>query len=673
MWAIVVTLIVGGAAIAVPLGVLRHLGEAKTHRPRAEGPTFGDGSVSFEPIRGWTVLQGGTISACATTASFAPQDVQESQRLGPHDLLGCRWTAGALPSDGVLVTASADDPYSWATPNVNFPAATLPPAFDPSTCGARSYEGQPPGTTECHVWITANDRTLTVTVWFGTESPDGALMATAQAGLDALEVAEPASLGNVVAFQPEYGWQDRAATPDSGDSAGLPAAWTSNADLSPYSGDFLPAGPSNRDIATLPPDGVIVSAEQWMATRNPLPDTSEFHSLTLPQQLSEGQLIPGPWEGMPAADVSRLPLEGVVNGRPLIVQAYFHTADPSPELVNRAQIALNRLVVVPAPPPTHALDDFGISMQLPEGWRGWLFEGDPTLVATTSDPADPFNAPEVGQRMGANDVTVVVDESIAVQDLRWPPIDGPPQITDGNACDGCEVMDDGGPPASGHVLYRNTFTTVGRAFDLYVEFGLPPSDQDLADVNRILETLRLAPNPSPEPTPPGGEAVGSLPDGQRPAVQPADPDRTLSWDYEGRESMSVPEGWTGWINLVVGSGDPLNLFAFGSWEVPEGAYCAPLTALQQLPSDGALVWIDRYEDDPPLAVDAVPWPNAPQVGPGTDPAPAPTRCTGGVPVQSFTWTLSGRTYAVQVAFGPAIDDTTIQETEAALASFSASG
>jgi hypothetical protein len=83
------------------------------------------------------------------------------------------------------------------------------------------------------------------------------------------------------------------------------------------------------------------------------------------------------------------------------------------------------------------------------------------------------------------------------------------------------------------------------------------------------------------------------------------------------------------------------------------------------------VWIDRYEDDPPLAVDAVPWPNAPQVGPGTDPAPAPTRCTGGVPVQSFTWTLSGRTYAVHAAFGPAIDDTTIQETDAALASFSA--
>jgi hypothetical protein len=166
--------------------------------------------------------------------------------------------------------------------------------------------------------------------------------------------------------------------------------------------------------------------------------------------------------------------------------------------------------------------------------------------------------------------------------------------------------------------------------------------------------------------------VGSLPDGQRPAVEPADPDRTLSWDYEGRESISIPEGWTGWINLVVDSGDPLNLFAFGSWDVPQGAYCAPLTALQQLPSDGGLVWIDRYEAAPPPGVDATAWPSPPRVGPGTDPVPAPTRCTGGIPVQSFTWTLGGRTYAVHVAFGPAADDTTIQAADSALASFSAS-
>lgn len=68
-------------------------------------------------------------------------------------------------------------------------------------------------------------------------------------------------------------------------------------------------------------------------------------------------------------------------------------------------------------------------------------------------------------------------------------------------------------------------------------------------MNAILRTLTVTPNPSPEPPPPGGTAVGTLPDGQRPGVGPTDADRTLSWSYEGNESISVPKGWTGWINL----------------------------------------------------------------------------------------------------------------------------
>lgn len=46
------------------------------------------------------------------------------------------------------------------------------------------------------------------------------------------------------------------------------------------------------------------------------------------------------------------------------------------------------------------------------------------------------------------------------------PLQGPPQIGPLNLCVGCEVMDDGQPAAEGHVLFRNTFTTDGRAFDL---------------------------------------------------------------------------------------------------------------------------------------------------------------------------------------------------------------
>ena len=634
------------------------------------GAAFGDGSVSFRPTDGWTLLQGGILSACFTTASYAAQDLQQSRDLGLNEFLGCRWTAAALPPDGVLVTASASDLYTWAIAGPNFPAAEIPPRLDPSTCGAGAYEGQPPGTTECHVWITANDRELDGTVWFGTESPSQDLMATAQDGLDALEVSDPASLGNDIAFQPANGWYNQAVTPtSSGPEFAHPAAWTSNVELPTYSGGYLPAGPSNNDIAYLPTNRVIVSVEQWISTRNSLPATADYQPLTLPLQLSAAVLNRGGWEGMPTDDVSQLYLRGVVNGRPVIMQAFFHTTDPSPDLIRQAQIALNMLVVVPALPTTTALDDYGISMQLPGGWNGWLYAGDPTLVATTSVPANPFYAPEVGQKMGPSDVTIVLDESSGLQDLRWPQIDGAPLIGPENLCEGCEVMDDGQPPAPGHTLYRETFTSGGRAFDLYVEFGSQPTSQQLADVNAILQTLQLTRASSPEPAPADATAVGTLPDGERPLVGPTSGDRVLSWTYQGHDSISVPAGWTGWTNLVVDSGEPLNLFALGSWDVPQGAYCAPLMALQQLPLNGVLIWIDRYGLNFGPTEPLAPWPESPSVGPGTNPAPTPTPCTAGIPVQSFMWTLGGSTYGVHVAFGPEVTQANVQGSNEALASF----
>ncbi len=308
-------------------------------------PVFADGTVSFREVPGWGILQGGALSACATTASFAPEDIAQSDSLGPNDLLGCRATAAALPSDGVLINVNSFSRYAWATPSPGLPASELPPTLDPSSCGARVFEGQPPGTTECHVWFTANDREVIVYVFMGTESPGPALMHTAQAGLDLLQVSEPASLGNAIAFEPTNGWYDEAATPASGQPEfDLPAAWTSNEPLAPYSAQYLPAGPSNADIAQLSPAGVIVSVEQDV----PSLGATDDQSLTLPEDLSKGRLIQGGWEGMAATDVSQIYLRGVVNGRPVIVQVFFHTRDPSRDLIRQAGIGLARLVVVPS-------------------------------------------------------------------------------------------------------------------------------------------------------------------------------------------------------------------------------------------------------------------------------------------------------------------------------------
>jgi hypothetical protein len=122
---------------------------------------------------------------------------------------------------------------------------------------------------------------------------------------------------------------------------------------------------------------------------------------------------------------------------------------------------------------------------------------------------------------------------------------------------------------------------------------------------------------------------------------------------------------------VADTSDPINLYAFGSWAVPQGGYCAPLMALQQLPADGVLVWIDRFEHRAPAGVTATPWPSSPQIGPGTGPAASPTECTAGVRVQTFVWTLDGRIYAVHVAFGAAVTEVNVGAVNEALASFSA--
>ncbi len=661
------------AAAAVFLWDGFHTGPSPTPSvSQAPGsPRFGDGSVTFAPLDGWTVLQGGLLSACATNASFVAGDVQQSRQLGPNGGLYCSATAAALPADGIVISASAGDPYRWAIPNRVSPASPFPPTLDRRTCGTNTYEGQPQGTTECHVWITAHDRAIGGYLWFGTDSPTAAQYAMAQQGLDAMRVSEPAGLGNDIAFEPAKGWYDQAVAPTiAGAYFDLPTAWTANVPLAAFDGYSLPAGPSNKEIAQLPANGLIVRVQQSIGTRNPLPNTPDYRPLQPPLSIADGKLVTGGWEGLPTSDVSQLDLRGTIRGRPVSIQAFFGTATPSPDLIKQAQIGLNRLVVVPLPPPTSALDDFGISMQLPPAWHGWLYAGDPTLVATTSTPTNPFYAPQVGRNMGASDTTIVLDEnSDLAQDLRWPAITGPPQIGPDNRCTGCEVMDDGGPPAAGHVLYRNTFTSGGRAFDLYVEFGSTPTEQQLSNVNAILQTLRFTPNPDPQPAPWGGTAVGSL-TGSRPTVRPANVNRVLRWQGGAGGSVNVPQGWTGWTNLVTDSGEPLNLFAFGSWwYVSQGAYCAPLTALQRLPSNGMLVWIDRYAPNHPPLLGPSAWPASPRVGPGTQPAPAPTDCTGGVPVQSFFWQKSGHTYAVHVAFGATVAPATVHQAEQALASF----
>jgi hypothetical protein len=73
-----------GAAVAVPLFSLRHLGTPVSPHQGSAAPSFGDGSVSFGQLDCWTTLQGGKLSACATTGRFDDEDVKQAAGPGPN-------------------------------------------------------------------------------------------------------------------------------------------------------------------------------------------------------------------------------------------------------------------------------------------------------------------------------------------------------------------------------------------------------------------------------------------------------------------------------------------------------------------------------------------------------------------------------------------------------------
>jgi hypothetical protein len=109
-----------GAAFALPLFSLHRLGSsAPPLHPRA--PAFGNGTVSSGQLDGWTTLQGGKLSACATTGRFDAEDVQQAAGPGPNHLPGCGATAAGLGTADVLVTVSSPDLYTVADEKAHRP------------------------------------------------------------------------------------------------------------------------------------------------------------------------------------------------------------------------------------------------------------------------------------------------------------------------------------------------------------------------------------------------------------------------------------------------------------------------------------------------------------------------------------------------------------------------
>ena len=470
-----------------------------------------------------------------------------------------------------------------------------------------------------------------------------------------------------LSFSPLAGWTSSGGlSPASPFAEQASAAVTSNVVLDPADPDSVyPPGLTNNQIEALPTDGIAIQAQQLLFTRNPIPEDAQYPVRDLPLRLADASVGHGPTEGLPRNDLTNYTLQGLVNGRPIIVVVWIGTRDPSSALIHQAQGGLNQLVVSPAATPTDAIDEFGITMSPPAGWHTLLYAGDPTLIVSTR-PITALYWDASRDALGPHDVTMTLDESDALVEVEgWAPLAGPPAIGPDERCDGCEALDDGHPPAPGHVLYQQTFTTGGRAFSLYVEFGSQPSDTQIQTVNDALATLSIQPLPNPEYTPaPGTIRVGPIYDGEdRPEVTATGQNRTLSWVYE-HSSMELPAGWTGQSHPVAGLERPISLLGAGTWNYTPGGYCGPINALREMPADGAFVWVDSFGGNPPDGMTFTSPAGIDLSSAGTDPSP----CFAGTNPYVFYWMIGGHAIVAHIALGPDASGATAAQATAVLES-----
>jgi hypothetical protein len=457
--------------------------------------------------------------------------------------------------------------------------------------------------------------------------------------------------GEVLRFEAARGWHI-AAFPGS-EGIAMPSAWAANLPFAPedLTGDSPTLEYPSATAESLPENGVLLVASVEVMTRNLLPAADGYPEAPLiledPDTGYEGQR-PG---------TSLAGASATVNGRLVNVTALFGSERPSREILADANDQLSRLIVTSPPPPVRELDDFGIRMQMPAEWHGWLFSrgGIPQLHAGTLPTTDLYDGTSVRPDMGPDDLFLVVAQSIAVQD-RFEPVQLPISLRREDGCPTCEILDDGRGPPEDHALFARTFSIGNRPFWLYAEFGTPDvTDAQLRMLNETLATLRIDATGTLDPSDPGA-IPKVLPVGPSFAATEATP-----FEYLGVH-IEVPAGWSAAAAPLAEPAVAPVVAAFGSWSFPAGGACGPEPALASLPTDGALVWIaehpapgnrgdyyqfTRYEHD--RTAQPMRW-----------------ECGASAPSRMELWKLAGRYLEVHVALGPTAGPDRIAEVEALL-------
>lgn len=212
-----------------------------------------------------------------------------------------------------------------------------------------------------------------------------------------------------------------------------------------------------------------------------------------------------------------------------------------------------------------AVDRYGVHLDLPAGWDSRTFQSGDTryvLLANFEIPPGGVVSPaDLREGLGADQVTVFLQDLTEICPCGgFEQLQGPASITPS------DMTSFEGVPNE-HAFGRRTFVASGRSFDLWVEFGSRPAPTAvLGDVNDVLATLRI--------TPESGWVVHE--------------------DRNDGVRISTPATWTWREDPVPNLGEPRILFAAGTWDFPVGGQCGPNPALEDLPADGAFVWLLEY-------------------------------------------------------------------------------
>ena len=303
-------------------------------------PTGSVAPPTFSALEGWQVVDSGPqlwrVEGNDGYAIASTSPIHDAPEATPDRSVAALAPGGALIQ--VRVQQSALLPFT-PSPQARLPKVRDFPPYPPGE--------ERPGVIHLRDGANLDNRSYNTTIDIYIRSPSLSpnVVARTQAMLDRLVLPDwgpwdqnaqriPARLS----FTPTDGWTDVQHT-DTRDSR-VQFAWTTNVPLA--GNDARTKEPINT-ATTLPPNGIVITASRRTEVADA--DAVSFVPMSQPLTLASGRFSTGQYENQPAPNVSKYAIDAKIRDSYINIEVLLGAPDPSPQLKNTAEQALQRLVV----------------------------------------------------------------------------------------------------------------------------------------------------------------------------------------------------------------------------------------------------------------------------------------------------------------------------------------